>query len=87
MPKTIDANIVKISVKNSDPAPSVTIEDVITVPKLVRLTTPMIIPTTAQAAMTANDWRAPSSNAPKISEKLMRVSARSILITTVKPMV
>lgn len=37
--------------------------DVNVEPKLVKLTTPIIIPTTPQAITVDNDWRVPSSRA------------------------
>lgn len=79
--------MVNSNVKNSEPAPRVTIDDVITVPKLVRLTTPITMPTTAQAAMTDSDCFAPSTSAATMSENPMRVSGRSQLMTTVAPIV
>ena len=87
MPSTIDATMVSSKVKNSEPAPKVTMDDVITVPKLVKFTTPITMPTTAHAAMTDSDCLAPSSSAAKMSLKPMRVSGRSQLIMMVAPMV
>ena len=87
MPKIIDAIMVKNSVKNRLPAPMLIIEEVMTEPKLVRLTTPIIIPTTAQAAMTERDCFAPSASASNISLKPIRVDLRKLATTTVKTMV
>lgn len=87
MPSTIDASIVRNKVQNKEPAPNAVMADVMTVPKLVRLTTPMMIPTTAQAIMTESDWRAPFSSASRISRTPMRVDLRNAATTTVRTIV
>ena len=87
MPKIIEAIMVKNKVRNRLPAPMLIMEEVMTVPKLVKLTTPIIMPTSAQAAMTARDCLAPSTSASKISWKLMRVVFRHAATMMVKKMV
>jgi len=58
-----------------------------TVPKLVRFTTPITIPITAQAAITDSACLAPSSNAFSTSFTDILVSFRNVLTITVKMIV